>query len=426
MLRTDISRFFPTIYTHSVPWAVHGKAIAKKNRKVTPKFFGNLLDQSIRQGQDGQTMGIPIGPDTSHIIAEAIATSVDLEFRRRMKDWPAGFRFVDDYFLFFETASEAEAALAALMRALKEYELQINFEKTKTCLVEEITDDFWTHQLHSFEIASKGIKQRNDWNHYFELAKELAHRNQDESVMTYALKRAVSQIVRPESWEIFEAHVCHAALSFPNSLQIVARIFSTYHGFGYPLSNSRITRVVNALIQDHAPLGHHSEVAWCLWMCKDLDIQISSPNIDLVAEMHSSVCALILLDLETSGKLVKPVRTTYWKQFSSPEALHSDLWLLAYEAGVRGWGGFTALHVDADPHFCLLNAESIRFYDSAATLKPLFQFKPNVLKNRSHIDLFDLFDDDDIDGLVQHDESDGGYEGVSIDDVDDDDQNDDF
>ncbi|MNP23021.1 hypothetical protein D3C76_1157130 [compost metagenome] len=30
MLRTDISRFFPTIYTHSVPWALHGKAISKK------------------------------------------------------------------------------------------------------------------------------------------------------------------------------------------------------------------------------------------------------------------------------------------------------------------------------------------------------------------------------------------------------------
>lgn len=30
MLRTDISKFFPTIYSHSIPWALHGKANSKK------------------------------------------------------------------------------------------------------------------------------------------------------------------------------------------------------------------------------------------------------------------------------------------------------------------------------------------------------------------------------------------------------------
>jgi len=43
MLRTDISRFFPTVYTHSVPWAIHTKVTAKKNRNITPKYFGNLI-----------------------------------------------------------------------------------------------------------------------------------------------------------------------------------------------------------------------------------------------------------------------------------------------------------------------------------------------------------------------------------------------
>ena len=73
MLTTDLSRFFPTIYTHSVPWAFHSKSVAKKNKNPTLKYFGNLLDLALRQAQDGQTIGIPIGPDTSHMIAEAIA-----------------------------------------------------------------------------------------------------------------------------------------------------------------------------------------------------------------------------------------------------------------------------------------------------------------------------------------------------------------
>ena len=111
MLKTDVSRFFPTIYTHSVPWASNNlkNRASKRNRKPTPKYFGNLLDLSLRQCQDGQTIGLPIGPDTSHIIAEAIATSVDLELKKRLKGFPPGFRYVDDYFLFFSTIDDAEA-----------------------------------------------------------------------------------------------------------------------------------------------------------------------------------------------------------------------------------------------------------------------------------------------------------------------------
>ena len=28
ILKTDISQFYPSVYTHSIPWALHGKAIA--------------------------------------------------------------------------------------------------------------------------------------------------------------------------------------------------------------------------------------------------------------------------------------------------------------------------------------------------------------------------------------------------------------
>ena len=173
MLRSDISRFFPTIYTHSVPWALHGKATAKKSRSPT-KHFGNLLDTALRQGQDEQTFGLPIGPDTSHIIAEAVATAVDLELKKRLKAFPAGFRYVDDYYLFFSSVTEAETALAALVKALKDFELQVNFDKTEICPVISITDDFWTHQIRNADISDRGPEQVGAINHFFELAKEPA------------------------------------------------------------------------------------------------------------------------------------------------------------------------------------------------------------------------------------------------------------
>ena len=415
MLRTDVSRFFPTIYTHSVPWAFHGKAASKGDKDPAGANFGNLLDLALRQGQDGQTIGLPIGPDTSHLIAEAIATAIDVELRDRLGAWPSGFRYVDDYFLFFATENEAEEALAALVRVLKQYELQINFEKTRTCQVIEITDDYWTHQLRNFEIGSGKRRQTSDVNHFFELAKDLARKNADESVMVYALKRLSSTVIRKESWDAFEAHLCHVALAYSNTLQAVARLLSTYADLAYPLNRPRIARLINAVIEDHAPLDHHSEVAWCLWMCKALDLQLHVQNIDRVADMHSSVCALLLLDVAQAGKLVQPPNLTYWKSFENSPALHGELWLLSYEAGVRGWAGFSAAHVKANRYFQVLHQANVHFYDPTAKLPPVFQVKSMAMKAhhvQTAADLFDLDEIDDFDALVDYEEGDGGYEGV--------------
>lgn len=186
ILRTDIARFFPTIYTHAIPWAVHGKAIAKKNsKKLTDAFFGNVLDKAIRDGQDGQTIGIPIGPDTSHIIAEVVVSAVDREFVSRCGRRPEGFRYVDDYFLFFESQREAEKALAELSVAMQAFQLELNFDKTRVLAVDAISDDFWTQKIRSVEISSDAGKQRSDLNHFFDYALDLARQNDGDSVMKY-------------------------------------------------------------------------------------------------------------------------------------------------------------------------------------------------------------------------------------------------
>ena len=110
-LITDISSFFPTIYTHTIPWALHTKAVAKVKHEKTPEYFGNILDGKCMGVQERQTIGLPIGPDTSHIIAEIIATSIDLELKDGLGFWPQGFRYVDDYYLFFDSREDADKAL---------------------------------------------------------------------------------------------------------------------------------------------------------------------------------------------------------------------------------------------------------------------------------------------------------------------------
>ena len=62
ILQTDILSFYHSIYTHAVPWAIHGKDAAKANRNAhDATMYGNRLDFLLRSCQDGQTIGIPVG-----------------------------------------------------------------------------------------------------------------------------------------------------------------------------------------------------------------------------------------------------------------------------------------------------------------------------------------------------------------------------
>ena len=91
LLKTDINTFYHSIYTHSIPWALHTKPIAKSQRRYK-QLLGNRIDTLIRDGQDQQTKGIPIGPDISLLIAESILTSIDIELSKRTH--VRGFRYL--------------------------------------------------------------------------------------------------------------------------------------------------------------------------------------------------------------------------------------------------------------------------------------------------------------------------------------------
>ena len=122
LVRADISQFYPSIYTHSVPWALHTKQVAKAQMKVFG-LPGNVLDRELQACQFGQTKGIAIGPDTSLGIAELLLSPID----QRIKDEcnaVGGMRFIDDMEFTFRRLSDADAALARLEAFLSEFELQ--------------------------------------------------------------------------------------------------------------------------------------------------------------------------------------------------------------------------------------------------------------------------------------------------------------
>ena len=127
ILKADIANFFHTIYTHSIPWGVLGKQHVKdiregKDKKAKSdleKHWASLLDVAIQGGNSRETFGIPVGPDTSRIVAELLLVGVHKSQPfAEMIDGHGAYRIVDDFFIGFEDETSARRCLDELRRAL--------------------------------------------------------------------------------------------------------------------------------------------------------------------------------------------------------------------------------------------------------------------------------------------------------------------
>lgn len=378
-LTTDITQFFPSIYTHAISWATEGKDFAKKKENRNNKtLLGPQLDELCRYTQLNQTIGIPIGPDTSHILAELVGTAIDLEIRKGLGKWPHGFRHVDDFSLYFDSESDALRALTAISNALATYELKINIQKTKVTSIEESQSDSWTHQFDSFVFSVQRQAQRKDLHRFFDMAFTLAKLNEDENVVQYALRRVETEIIKSVNWDIFQAYLLRCMDCYPNTIPECALIISTYI--------QHIPSVVTATelqwkeylttrIAEHAPLGHHSEVAWLLWLALHLEIKIGKEAVSQIEQMRSSVCLLLALALEDKKLLAKKLSRKRLPPVNTPEALYGEHWLLMYEGAIKGWLPLAIPVVQADSYFSELKNRQIEFIDLALLPTPIFKRK---------------------------------------------------
>jgi len=119
----DISDCYAAFYTHSIPWAVHGKAKGKAARN-DKTLIGNIIDSRIQDMRHGQTNGIPQGSTLMDFIAELVLGYADLELNKRLE---AGglteckiLRYRDDYRIFVNSPQLGEAILKALTEVLIE------------------------------------------------------------------------------------------------------------------------------------------------------------------------------------------------------------------------------------------------------------------------------------------------------------------
>jgi hypothetical protein len=362
ILRADISRFYHSIYTHSIPWALHTKAIAKANHKMN--LLGNRLDYLIRCGQDSQTVGIPIGPDTSLVIAEILMQRCDLEI---LNAFPGirGHRFIDDYELGFRNRTDAEKAFQYLEKILGDYELALNPSKTAILELPYNFEAPWVSALRSFEFRATPSGQQVDLFRYFDFAFEFYRQYPKDAVLQFAVGRLWNLEVQPPNWGLFQNLLLNCVAPEPAVLPYVLESIISRVNAGAIPALEEIKEVVNALIIDHSGLAHSSEVAWALWACLALGIKILPEAAKRVSECRDSAVALLALHCEVAGLVNTSLDHTIWSSYMNHDSLYEEHWLISYEANVKGWlksqsGGD---HVASDPNFQFLKAADVSFYD---------------------------------------------------------------
>ncbi len=133
VLHADITDCYAGIYTHTVAWAVHGKAEAKAKKK-DKSLIGNIIDGHIQDMRYGQTNGIPQGSVLMDFIAELVLGYADLELNDRLKDERVAefriLRYRDDYRIFVNSPQTGEVILKALTEVLIGLGLKLNTSKT--------------------------------------------------------------------------------------------------------------------------------------------------------------------------------------------------------------------------------------------------------------------------------------------------------
>jgi len=138
MVQIDVSKCFDSIYTHSLPWAVLGKEQAKYSLDLSKQTFGGRFDAVMQNLNQKETNGIVIGPEFSRIFAEIILQSSDSELIKKLSTFKLThkidyeiFRYVDDYFVFFNDESTYLKIFETLQEILRSKKLSINTSKIK-------------------------------------------------------------------------------------------------------------------------------------------------------------------------------------------------------------------------------------------------------------------------------------------------------
>ena len=208
----DISRCFPSIYTHAIEWAIVGREAAKAQRKHGRTWAGDI-DAKAAATTHGETHGLLVGPHASNILAELILTAVDkVLYDKRYRF----IRNIDDYTCYTETRDAAEQFVIDLERELARFRLSLNQQKTRIRTLPHAVTDDWVHTLRGFRFSGSRRLTYKDVESFLDTAERLVGESGgNQSVLLYAMKMLARKKMTSSARRYYADMASHLVCLYP-------------------------------------------------------------------------------------------------------------------------------------------------------------------------------------------------------------------
>lgn len=224
LIKADISRCFPSIYTHSIEWAALTKKVAKirHNNKSVKQHWSSLLDASLMATTYGETHGILIGPHSSNLISEIILTAIDAKMLEKGYKY---IRYIDDYTCYVESLEKTDDFIKELDSELQEYGLAINQKKIKIIELPAVDESNWTNKLTKLFLLKRTLNY-GDVKAFLDFAIETMKENDNnKAIMLYALKVLSKKKMKPNAKSYYVNFGFHLLALYPYLVPYADELF---------------------------------------------------------------------------------------------------------------------------------------------------------------------------------------------------------
>ena len=289
MVCTDISSCFPSIYTHTLPWALVGKPTAKSTRN--PSTWYNRIDHFTQATKNGETHGILIGPHTSSILSEIVLCRID---EKLCSEWDY-IRNIDDYCCYVKTKEQADKFLVDINQTLRDYGLLLNHKKTQIVELPIGAVERWIRQI---EGKSKYFEKFQPYVDYKEVQMfmdfciELMSKNKDNtSIILYGLKVLQSHNLTSNAKENLTKTVVALSLLYP----YVVPLLDQYLFTPYSVNPKIIEQYINLIFEQYFAKNYYEACSYALYYATKFDSDIKVFDVDEIIEKND--CILLLMAL---------------------------------------------------------------------------------------------------------------------------------
>ena len=358
----DIRAFFHSIYTHAIPWAIHGKEFAKMNRGA--EHFGNLIDLLCRNAQDGQTIGLPVGPDCSRLIAEVVASAIDVALRAKIGIGPRdASRYIDDYTISSGANHSGENLIAALRQAAAQYELELNNDKSAIRPTSSRHDNGWKQEVRSYVPREASD---SEFQHFFYRVGRMCDAHSDINIEKYAFQNARAAFIRAANWAKVQSNLIAAYRRNASLVAFLVEITILRQVERNDVDLAKLTEFLEHRLPVLVQENRTGEIIWFLFLAARLRVTLSASSVEPLSGIDNSMIALLTAFCVKNQLVSGAVDFAEWNKALSGDGLRSGMWLYAYESVGLGINPVpSTAFIEADPYFSLLQAKKIRFLSIA-------------------------------------------------------------